>query len=128
MTSYPSFPDITTPLANCIYDILVRECGATNEWRRAAFLHQMIGRPSIGSSGEFRFEGNLGIGGKFYVRSNGEVYISCYPEDRTPARDAAILRAMESMEQLSVVRKMYREAGICPDCGHHGFDCTCEDL
>lgn len=36
---------------------------------------------------EFRFQGKLGFGGKAHF-SGGRAYVSCYPEDDTPERNA----------------------------------------
>lgn len=96
----PIFSEITELHANRIFDILVKECRASRA-SREQFNIYMIGRPTTGSSGEFRFQGNLGFGGKFYLRANGEAYVSCYSEDRTPARNKAIARAMRGLESLS---------------------------
>ncbi len=44
---------------------------------------------------EWRFCGLLGFGGKFRT-DHDRVYVDCYPEDRTPERDAL----MEKINQL----------------------------
>lgn len=85
--------------ATAVYDILMRECGATEFWRADFTYHQ---------SGEFcreyRFQGALGFGGKFRRRHEGEQerwYVDCYSEDETPARRAMIDRANAALATLT---------------------------
>jgi hypothetical protein len=47
---------------------------------------------------EWRFQGSLGFGGKFFRDSNG-YRVSCYPEDKTPERNAAISRANSRLQE-----------------------------
>lgn len=68
---------------NEIYNILVAECGATEYWRED-FIRCM----NEGCR-EYRFQGNLGFGGKLYKNSN-RLYVGCYLEDCNPERDAQI--------------------------------------
>lgn len=71
--------------ADMIYDILVSECGAEEEWR-ANFLYHFP------QCVEYRFGGTLGLGGKIWA-NNGRIYVSCYPEDLTEERKSVIERA-----------------------------------
>ena len=73
--------------ANKAFDILVEHAGATEDYRNDFVRHWGII--------EFRFYGNLGNGGKFWINgspwtNNGKPYINCYPEDMTTEREAII--------------------------------------
>jgi hypothetical protein len=87
---------MTRAEANAIYDILVRECGAAEgrEWSypgRAHFVHEFTReRPTD----EYRFQGALGFGGKFYPQ---DMRVSCYREDETPKRAEMVRKANEAL-------------------------------
>jgi hypothetical protein len=61
----------------------------------------------------FRFCGSLGFGGKFHLHSRDfnydhrlgdfdhRCYVSCYPEDRTPQREALIRETNARLSQLA---------------------------
>ncbi len=74
--------------AGRVWTILVEECGASED-DRGAFVS------NAGTRGvtEWRFQGSLGFGGKFYANSVDEFRVSCYPEDETPARARKIASA-----------------------------------
>jgi hypothetical protein len=79
-----------------VFKVLQETCGAhPAKWDE--FAHYM--RRDQGPFGwEFRFMGNLGFGGKFYREGRGgwpvmRMWVDCYPEDRTPERDAMIAAA-----------------------------------
>ena len=92
-----------TITANKIYDILIEECGATERIREMFVYTMTANNPPI----EFRFGGNLGTGGKFYVFS-GRWYVSCYPEDRTDEREIAIRFANQKIMTLQINRNLSR--------------------
>lgn len=48
---------------------------------------------------EWRFQGKLGFGGKFWL-SNGRWYVSCYSEDLTPERIELVKRINDLLEDL----------------------------
>lgn len=96
--------------ADAIYDILVSECGASESWREEFRFRQQSKFCS-----EFRFQGNLGFGGKF--RRKEELrrvktvvqpvsvwverwYVTMYPEDAAPARQEAVQRANDALQEL----------------------------
>jgi hypothetical protein len=88
---------LTLDEAREVYNILVEE-GAWPDplpRQRADFISG-ITRPEFI---EYRFIGMLGFGGKFWD-SHGKWFVSCYPEDRTPERDAMIVAANVRLEQL----------------------------
>lgn len=76
---------MATDQANAVFDVLVQHAGARDGWMREDFLHHQ----TAGSTDEYRFQGGLGFGGKFW-NCNGRWYVSCYPEDATEARRAAL--------------------------------------
>jgi len=69
----------TAEFYGAVYDILV-EHGGAGEWQRDSFVREFLGDDP---THEWRFQGHLGFGGKFW-RNDGRIYVSCYPEDRTP--------------------------------------------
>lgn len=76
-------------LAEAIYTIAVEECGARDTINdRYDYVRYAVSDDGF----EYRFGGMLGFGGKI-LNSGDRVCITCYPEDRTPDRDAAIERA-----------------------------------
>lgn len=80
---------------DAVADVLMEECG----WRadpadRREFLHHFPG------CREFRFIGSLGFGGKVWSDS-GRLYVTCYQEDRTPEREAAIKRANARLQAIN---------------------------
>jgi hypothetical protein len=76
------FP-LTTAAANAIYDVLVEMVGAL-EGQRADFV-----RSQEEGCVEYRFIGQLGMGGKFW-NNNGRWYVNCYPEDVTRTKKRTI--------------------------------------
>jgi len=71
---------LTVDQANAVFDILVERAGAP-EHLRAEFVHHQTDRHCR----EFRFQGLLGLGGKFY-RDRWLWQVFCYPEDATAER------------------------------------------
>lgn len=51
---------------------------------------------------EWRFMGNLGIGGKFYS-TRQKWWVNCYPEDRTVERAHIICRVNAQLERMRLV-------------------------
>jgi hypothetical protein len=80
---------------SAIYDILQTECGATDYWREN-FCYAMQEQDCR----EYRFQGSLGFGGKLY-NNHGKLHVSCYREDETPERLAAIDRANNKLKACS---------------------------
>ena len=67
------------PIENAqkIYDLLVSIGGASESMRESFIYHHC---ESKSGCGEWRFQGKLGFGGKYYSRMNK---VDCYTEDRT---------------------------------------------
>lgn len=77
-----------------VWAILVEECGADPAmWGQFKAVWPKCG--------EFRFQGSLGFGGKLYHSSNGHDRVDCYPEDATPERRTAIVRANARLRELA---------------------------
>lgn len=70
--------------ANAVWDVLVEHAGASEDGREDFVFHQ-----TAGGCTEYRFQGSLGFGGKFW-NANGRWYVSAYREDTTPGRASAI--------------------------------------
>ncbi len=84
---------MTKTLANKIYDILVT-IGA-KESERESFLYYQT--ESEYQYNEWRFQGKLAYGGKFYNDTNT---IDCYTEDLTPERERIINEINIKLKQL----------------------------
>lgn len=87
--------------AGAIYDVLVAHAGAPERGRDDFVLTQ-----TTRVIDEYRFVGALGFGGKFW-RDGGRRpghdagwRVSCYPEDRTDAKDAAIATTNRALADL----------------------------
>ena len=85
-------PPISKADANAIYDILKEECGATEFWRED-FVR------SGADITEYRFQGVLGFGGKFW-NTNDRWYVTCYSEDETPERRGVMDAANKRLAAL----------------------------
>jgi hypothetical protein len=93
---------MTEAKAHAVYDVLVRECGASEVDRlfkpgRAEFVRAM----SVAEPVEWRFCGALGPGGKLYPGRHGEPHrVGYYSEDDTPERRAMIDRANAALKEM----------------------------
>ncbi len=87
-------------VAETIYNILIRECGAS-EYNRRQFVeaHCRIGFPETPVCREFRFQGVLGFGGKFR-NVHGKWYVDYYQEDTREYRDAVVEIANRKLQTL----------------------------
>jgi hypothetical protein len=83
---------------NAAYDVLVRICGA-RENGREMFLANVRDDTLQGFPLEYRFQGDLGFGGKFWI-NDGRVYVSCYREDETDERRGRIAVANHMLAEL----------------------------
>lgn len=86
--------------AELIIDVLVAECGVPADLDSRIKLADFLTRDLPGV--EYRFMGNLGAGGKLFNANGGKLWVSCYPENETPARIAAIGRANARINALLV--------------------------
>lgn len=78
--------------------VLVPLCGARNGDARLAFLHTKLEDPFPGS--QYRFQGDLGFGGKLFTRSDLQCSVDCYREDDTPKRTAIRTAANAELAKL----------------------------
>lgn len=77
---------------NAVYDILVNEAGANEEWR-THFITMFLGE---GPPDEYRFQGRLGFGGKLW----SDCRVTCYREDETPERLEIISKVNNMLKAL----------------------------
>lgn len=84
---------MTSDKANAVYDILVKFC-QSKESNRVYFIMNMTDpKPPT----EWRFQGNLGFGGKYYSDDNK---VACYFEDLSPERDNIISATNKLLSKL----------------------------
>ena len=81
--------------AQAVFDILVEEAGASPGLRDDFVFHQRRG------CREFRFQGKLGFGGKFWNWRGVRLHVNCYPEDLTDERAEIIQRTDARLNQLT---------------------------
>lgn len=91
---------MTEAQANAVYDLLVQHADAPaspDSWMRQDFIHHQ----TAGSTDEYRFQGMLGFGGKFW-NCNGRWYVSAYPETvkGRPELQAAIDATNAALSEL----------------------------
>ena len=92
---------LSVELANAIYDILIDECRAPVHDRESFVIEfSMKDHPT----NEWRFQGALGFGGKFYFQPDLEplraVRVGFYREDETPLRMGMMRRANDRLVVL----------------------------
>lgn len=80
----------TPDLAGAVYDLLIEICKAPETDRERFIIGMTVG------VNEWRFQGNLGFGGKYWA--NGKV--SCYPEDEDAVKITIISIANQKLFEL----------------------------
>lgn len=106
--------DINEEIANEIYDILVAECGASaRPDERDSFVYHHTKAQHI--SGEYRFCGKIGFGGKF--RNYSGWWVDCYREEENYNSVGCILHANEKLRALWL--KNYGVEGGDPNGDYH---------
>ena len=78
------------------YDLLIEHCKVSDEESRPAFIRYFMEE----NGREWRFQGSLGFGGKFW-HNEGRWYISCYPEDSTREIKATIEKVNAHLKGLT---------------------------
>jgi len=93
---------LSSEVANEIWTILVEECGASEDSvvGRGNFVPFLLTEPSGGLS-EYRFQGEIGFGGKIYFNPR-QFYVGCYTEEETPYVLLMIARANARLQELHV--------------------------
>ena len=89
---------LTAEQANAVYDVLVEHCGASGhpDEKTNFVFHQ-----TCKVEREYRFQGRLGLGGKFYRDGSRDQWrVGCYREDLTPERQAMIGAANAALAEL----------------------------
>lgn len=87
---------LTEEQANAIWDVLVKHAGASaDEWDR----HDFVSAAMDGTMTEWRFQGRLGFGGKFYLERR-RWRVGAYPEDMTPERQRMVGEANGALAGL----------------------------
>jgi len=91
---------LTVEQAAAVWKVLRLHAGASDSGR-TSFISHVTDR----DAGEYRFQGKLGFGGKFYC--SGRWYVSNYKEDRTPETEQIISkvnRLLAVIQQGGIVR------------------------
>lgn len=89
---------ITLEIANRVWDVLVREAGANEGVERESFLHHAVGQKYVQ---EYRFQGELGFGGKVFLREQDVGWrVYYYPEDRNPLREEICKRTNVALAKI----------------------------
>jgi len=84
-------------LFGSVFDVLVREAGAMPTMRHA-FICANMGIPHDTPCDEWRFQGSLGFGGKYWRKENR---VTCYPEDETQERLETITATNAALSMLN---------------------------
>ncbi len=77
---------------NKVYNLLVA-IGGAHEYERESFVYH-----HLEGCTEWRFQGQLGFGGKYYSERNK---VSCYSEDKTEHREYLIKKLNEELAKLN---------------------------
>jgi hypothetical protein len=97
---------MTRKQGNCVYDLLVEQAGAPEDLRED-FLYWLATDAQPRNYAEFRFQGKLGFGGKFWLTGDG-MYVTCYWEDVTPEREKILKTVDDSLAALEKEWGIYR--------------------
>lgn len=82
--------------ANAIYDVLVKHAGEIEgDWSRDEFISAQTRE----FCPEYRFQGGLGFGGKFW-RDHDKWSVNGYSEDQTPASKKMIAETNQALAEL----------------------------
>jgi len=92
-------PPLNKKTAAAVYDLLVKVGGAPESYRAHFIQHYTGADPSR----EWRFQGKLGFGGKFYL-SYDKFRVGCYREDETDKRTVLIAEMNEKLDGLFQAR------------------------
>ena len=83
-----------------IYAILVRQANVNRDDYSFQGAFVFAHTNPFQTPSEFRFQGSLGFGGKFWVRNDGTMYVDCYPEDLNVFRQTMIDLINEALEDF----------------------------
>lgn len=94
--------DYPSEFYEACYALLVAEGHSRDEpMNRRAFVEYFMQPDSRDNPKEFRFQGQLGFGGKFWRRHSGHD-VTCYPEDSTRERKRMIAKLNQAIVELEV--------------------------
>lgn len=85
--------------AEAIWRVLVEECGCRDDERQLWSFARYLSDNDKGFPKEWRFQGSLGFGGKFY-NDHFSWRVGCYSEDRTSERNEMIRCANERLSAM----------------------------
>jgi len=91
----------SSELYEACWDILVEHADARNGLRgfnKISFVSSYL--ETHYPATEWRFQGSLGFGGKFW-RINGGLSVTCYTEDLNPERDAIIKKVNALLAEIT---------------------------
>lgn len=92
-------PETLRAYFEAVWDqVLVPLCGARTGDDRLAFLHTKLEDAYPGS--QYRFQGNMGFGGKLFTNTDLRCTVDCYREADTPARTATREAANAELAKL----------------------------
>ena len=86
---------MTEKKAQELYNQLAKLCGAPESYRADFIASYTRERYPT----EWRFQGELGFGGKFWIRGD-KWYVNCYREDETPERRKMIDEVNKVLEDM----------------------------
>lgn len=95
---------LTEEKANQVWEILVKNCKVYNsEGNKNSFINCAIHHGIT----EYRFQGNLGFGGKLWG-NRSPLVVSCYREDETSERLQVIKNTNEELSKLQTEVSFYQ--------------------
>ena len=86
--------------ARRVWGILVNHAGAEDTDFNWVSFRQWFDKAFAKGGDEYRFIGSLGFGGKFWLHHRDGMYVTCYREDETPERLAAIEATNHALADL----------------------------
>lgn len=95
---------------NKVYDVLVEHVGAPETDTRESFVLYAIEwyKSEFWQTREFRFMGNLGMGGKVWLDPDG-YRVNFYREDTTPERTLAMRKANAALDKVFIPKELISE-------------------
>lgn len=101
---------MTEDQANKVYDLLVKEVGASADpLTRQQFIQYMTAPQAVHlGSKEWRCQGMLGFGGKLYVgrEPHSLWHVDCYREDATAFRRQLMFRVNDMLGHIQAGRSL----------------------
>ncbi len=105
--------------AAAVYGVLVTDLGAPLEALGDFVNYFSLEKGCQG--GEWRFQGKLGFGGKFYLELDG-MRVDCYPEDKHSNIKLLITRTNHRLSMLWQCECRTKPKSYAVDCPVHGTE------